>query len=102
MEMKPKIVVKRYPYEEPYTIQLVFIVSNGVFSGNTDIYCNSEDLKTIGQALRSFPTKIGDEYRYEYGSENPEDRCYRYFLFRAYTTDSVGHSAFSSLLTTMQ
>lgn len=93
MEMKSRITVKRYPYEEPYAIQLEFIVSNGDFHGITDIYCNAEDLRAVGQALQGFPSKIDDEYRYEYGSENPEDRSYNYFSLRAYTIDSVGHSA---------
>ena len=91
--MEPLIVVKRHPYEEPHHIHLEFVVSNGGFSGNTDIYCNVEDLKEIGQALQRFPATVGDDYRYEYGSEKPEDRFYRYFLLRAYTTDSVGHCA---------
>ncbi len=91
--MKPQIFVKRYTYEEPYHLQLEFFVSNGSFSGNADIYCNTEDLKTIGQALRNFPSKLDDEFRYEIGSENPEDRQYLYFLMKAYTTDSVGHCA---------
>lgn len=91
--MKPQIIVKRYPYEEPYHLQLEFFVSNGNFRGNAGIYCNTEDLKTIGQALRNFPSKIDDEYRYELGSENPEDRWHLYFLMRVYTIDSVGHCA---------
>ena len=70
-----------------------FFISNDGFSGNTDFYCNAEDLKTIGLALQKFPAKIGDEYRYEVGSENPKDRCYVYFLMRVYTVDSVGHCA---------
>jgi hypothetical protein len=91
--MKPLLIVRRYPYEEPYHTQLEFVVSKGNFAGGTDIYCNVEDLKETGKALQNFPAQIGDEYRYEYGSENPEDRCYRYFLMRAYTTDGVGHCA---------
>ena len=42
--MKPQITVKRYPYEEPYHLQLEFFISNDGFSGNTDFYCNAEDL----------------------------------------------------------
>lgn len=91
--MKPQIIVKRHPYEEPYHIQLEFFVSNGSFSGNVDFYCNAEDLKTIGRALQNFPSKIDDEYRYELGSENPQDRWYMYFLLRAYTINSLGHCA---------
>ena len=91
--MKPQIIVKRYPYEEPYLIQLEFFVSNGNFRGSTDFYCDAGDLKTIGLALQNFPSKVGDEYRYEIGSENQKDQYYVYFLLRAYTIDSVGHCA---------
>lgn len=91
--MKSLLVVRRYLYEEPHHTQLELVVSNGNFSGSTDIYCSVDDLSEIGKALRYFPAKVGDEYRYEYGSENPKERCYRYFLLRAYTTDSVGHCA---------
>jgi hypothetical protein len=91
--MKPLLIVRRYPYEEPHHIHLEFVVSNGIFGGATDIYCNVEDLKEMGKALQNFPTEISDEYCYQYGSENPEDRFYRYFLIRVYTTDSVGHCA---------
>ena len=91
--MKPLLIIRRYPYEEPYHLHLEFVVSNGSFSGATDIYCGVEELKEVGQALQKFPAKVGDEYRYEYGSEKPEDRFYRYFLIRAYTTDAVGHCA---------
>jgi hypothetical protein len=91
--MKSQITVKRYPYEEPYHLQLEFFVSNGGFTGNTDFYCNAEDLKMIGQSLKNFPSNIDDEFRYEVGSENPEERYYVYFLLRVYTIDSVGHCA---------
>lgn len=91
--MNTQIIVKRYPYEEPYHTQIEFIVSNGVFSGRTDIYCNVEDLKEIGKSLQNFPNKIADEYIYEYGSEKPEDRNYRHFWLKVYTVDSLGHCA---------
>lgn len=91
--MKPQVIVRRYAYEEPYQLHLEFVVSNGGFRGAADIYCGVEELKEMGRALRRFPAKVGDEYRFEYGSEKPEDRFYRYFLMRAYTTDAVGHCA---------
>ncbi len=96
--MKPLLIVRRYPYEEPYLLHLEFAASNGSFGGSTDVYWNIEDLKEIGKALQNFPSKIGDEYRDEYGSENPEKRCYRYFLIRVYTTDSVGHCAIQFII----
>lgn len=85
--------VKRQPYEEPYHTQLFVTVSNGQFAGTIDIYCNVEDIAEIGRGLRGFPTKIGDEFRYEYGSEAPGNRFYRYFLLRAYTVGGLGHCA---------
>lgn len=91
--MKPQIIVKRYPYEEPYHTQIEFIVSNGVFSGITDIYCNVKDLEKMGKALQKFPGKIDDKYIYEYGSAKPEDRNYRHFWLKVYLINSLGHCA---------
>jgi hypothetical protein len=93
MEFSPFIRVRRYPYEEPYITQVVFHASNGLFMGSTDIYCNVVDLADIGSALAVFPTKVPDEYRFEYGSEGPEKRFYRHFILRAFTTDWAGHCA---------
>jgi hypothetical protein len=91
--MQSQVIVKRYPYEEPYHTQIEFIVSNGGFSGNTDIYCNVEDLKEIGEALQNFPNKIDDLYIYEYSSEKVEDRFYRHFWLKVYTVGSLGYCA---------
>jgi hypothetical protein len=71
-----------------------------VFSGFTDIYCGVPELAEIGQALRVFPKKIGDEYRYQYGSEDPSDRCYRYFVFRTYTVGPTEHCALQIIMNT--
>lgn len=87
------IIVRRCPYEEPYHTQLEFVVSNGAFHGRTDLYCAVDDLREIGIALRNFPARAGDEYRYEYGTEDPQVRFYRYFLLRAYTFDALGNCA---------
>jgi hypothetical protein len=91
--MKPLLIVRRYEYEEPYHTQLEFVVSNGLFCGSTDIYCNVAKIKEIGSNLKRFPQKFGDEYRYEYGSENVADRFYRYFLMRAYTKNTFARCA---------
>src|SRR3954463_16018943 len=93
MRMSSYLVVRRHPYEEPFHTQLEFSASNGLFSGTTDIYCNVDDLKEIGERLKNFPTQAGDEFRYEYGAEDPAQRVYRYFLLRAYTIDRAGHCA---------
>lgn len=91
--MKPLVLVKRHPYEEPYLLQIEFTVSNGSFSGNTDIYCHTEALKEIGNGLREFPKVSNDEYIFEYGSDDPKENLYCHFVLRAYTIDSVGHAA---------
>lgn len=91
--MKPLVIVRRYEYEEPYHTQLEFEITNGQFSGRTDLYCGVQEIKAIGEGLARFPSCIDDEFRYVHGSENPEDRCYRFFLLRAYITDLAGHCA---------
>lgn len=99
---KAYIQIRRRPYEEPYHTQLEVAASNGAFSGFTDIYCGVKELGEIGRALRGFPKKIGDEYRYQYGSEDPSDRCYRYFVLRAYTVGPSGHCALQVIMNTNQ
>jgi len=89
-----KIIVRRRDYyEEPQDTHLEFYISNGRFSATVDIYCSVEDIKNIGNGLLDFPQKIGAEFLYTYGSEKPEDRFYRLFSMRAYTTDAKGHCA---------
>jgi hypothetical protein len=83
--------LRRYPYEEPYHLHLKFSASNGLFDGSLEYFCNANDLKEIGEALRSFPKKIPNEYIYQIGS--PEGNFACYFSLRAYITDLSGHCA---------
>jgi hypothetical protein len=89
----PLLIVRRYPYEEPYNAHLEFLASNGTFTGATDIYCTLSDIVEIGRALKAFPASGGDEYKYEYGSPDPRANWARYFVLRAFTIDRVGHCA---------
>ena len=89
---EPFLVVRRHPYEEPYHTQIEFLASNGVFACATDIYCSVDEIARIGRALHTFPSRIGDEYKYEYGSSELSN-FYRHFILRAYTTDRAGHCA---------
>ena len=92
----PYIIIRRYPYEEPYATELSICVSNGYFGGEMRIFVNVEDIAKIGQELKKFPEfplKQDDEYRYEVGSQNLEEKCSYYFLLRAYTINSVGNCA---------
>lgn len=76
---KSGIKISRYPYEEPYHLNLRIEASNGRFSGNLEYYCNADDLKTLGQQLADFLGSRTDEIIYELGSEKPEDR-FAFFL----------------------
>jgi hypothetical protein len=52
-----------------------------------------DQISEIGRALKAFPRKIGDEYKFEYGSEEQSPKRYRHFCLRAYTVDRAGHCA---------
>jgi hypothetical protein len=93
MTIEPGVRVVRRPYEEPNLTHLTVAASNGSFTGETDLYCAVDDLNEIGEALIKFPTKVPDEYEFVYGSANPADRFYRFFLIRAKTVDMAGHCA---------
>jgi hypothetical protein len=51
----PYIIIRRYPYEEPYATELSICVSNGYFGGEMRIFVNVEDIAKIGQELKKFP-----------------------------------------------
>ena len=87
------LTIRRIPYEEPHLLQLEITASNGIFVGQTDIYCNTSSVAEIGGALKKFPKFVGDEFRHEYGSSDPKDRNYRHFVLRAYTVGSWGKCA---------
>ena len=90
--------IKRLPYEEPDNTHLFISASNGEFAGTLDIYCSVGDIRKIGEGLRGFPATVGAEFRYENGSEAPEDRYQRYFLFRAFTVNRTGHCALQVIM----
>lgn len=90
---QPFLIIRRHPYEEPYLVELEFIISNGFFSSSIDdIYCTVEDIDQMGKTLKEFPKKVPDEYRYEYEIGKPEDDYYRYFSLKISTRNSVGDS----------
>jgi hypothetical protein len=98
--MKPFIQITRYPYEEPYHLQLVMVASNGRQRGKIEYYVNADDLMEIANAMKAFPRHATDVYRYEIGSEKPEDKWAYFVKMRMVTTDSPGrfalHLAFSN------
>lgn len=96
--INPRVILRRHPYEEPYHLHLEWQVTNGDFAACIDTYANADDLIAIGQGLLNFPSRVPDEFSYEYGSENPQARFYRYFLMRAYTVGNRGHCGLQFVL----
>lgn len=89
----PFIIIRRYPYEEPYHLNLVISASNGATGSVLEYYCNAADLIKVGAILTAFPAKAKDTFCYELGSQRPEDRFAFHFALRACTLDSAGHCA---------
>ena len=88
--MKPFIRITRYPYEEPYHLNLVVAASNGRQRGELEIHANSEDLGSLAADLRGFPSGGEDPVIWELGSERPEDRFAFYYRLRVFQTDATG------------
>jgi hypothetical protein len=89
----PGIRITRYPYEEPYHLNLRIAGSNGRIDGDLEYYCNVSDLGVIGKKLAAFSGKRGEQVVYELGSEKPEDRFAFFLGLRVVPLDSVGHCA---------
>jgi hypothetical protein len=48
------IRITRYPYEEPYHLNLHIAASNGRVAGDLEYYCNANDLGILGKKLVGF------------------------------------------------
>lgn len=84
------IKVRRFEYEEPYHTEVWVSASNGAFSGEIRYFCVADDLKEIASKLETFSKDPKGEYKYEVGSEDPEDNSGYYFLFRVCPMNSNG------------
>ena len=89
----PGIKLTRYPYEEPYHLNLRIAASNGHLNGDLEYYCNATDLKELGKQLVDFSGKRSEKIVYELGSEKPEDRFAFFLSLRVEPLDAVGHCA---------
>ncbi len=91
--MKPHIEIISFPDDDMVTC-LSFRVSNGRTLAMLDnFYISSVNLIAWADALEKFPRHREDVFLFQVGSENPDDKWQYYFQFRAFTTDSLGHSA---------
>jgi hypothetical protein len=90
---KAGIKITRFPYEEPYHLNLLIQASNGKMNGRLGYYCNADDLKNLGNQLLNFPSKGDEKIVYQIGSEKPEDRFAFFFRLEIISLDLAGHSA---------
>ena len=89
----PGIKLTRYPYEEPYHLNLHIEAANERVNGNLEYYCNAEDLTKLGKQLADFTGTPKDEVVYELGSEDPRVRFAFCLSLRVLRLDSIGHCA---------
>ena len=89
IDMKPFIQITRHLYEEPYTLNLVIIASNGTAMGSLEFYLNPASLNEIGNALTNFPKFERANYLFERGSERPEDIFAWYLRLRVFAKNSL-------------
>ncbi len=55
-----------------------------------EVYVKVEDLVRVGRALWKFPREPEEQFVWEFGSEDPGDRCAYYFRFRAFQVEPRG------------
>jgi len=77
--LKKFIKIIRYPYEEPYHINLIIEASNGECTGQLEIYENPSRLKELANVLEDFAFNKTNNYIWELGSEKSEDNFAYYF-----------------------
>jgi hypothetical protein len=64
-------------WDDPDMLEVRVAVSNGSFSGQTNVYVGLGDLAAAAGHLAGFPTNPRDERRVSWGSEEPESRSGR-------------------------
>ncbi|HCG8217763.1 TPA: hypothetical protein NJ504_004747 [Vibrio parahaemolyticus] len=87
------VKIERIPYEEPYHLQLLWDISNGMQSTRFELYNNASDLLKIAKGLEFFPRHPKDVFLYEIGSERAEDNFAYYFRLRAFMVTPQGQCA---------
>ena len=82
------IQISRHLYEEPHTLNLVIIASNGYAQGALEFYSNTKTLSELGSELTKFPSHEKSRHLYQGGSEYPEDNFGWYLRLRAKALNS--------------
>ncbi len=80
--MKPFLRITRHPYEEPDNLNLVVVADKGQIQADLAVYVGAEDLAVVAKSLCRLPPRSAQEFLWEIGSEDPEDRWADYYRFR--------------------
>jgi hypothetical protein len=84
--------ITRFPYEEPYHLNLQIEASNGRVTGCLEYYCSVNDLNELGVKLVGYCGEPYERIVYELGSEKAEDRFAFFFSLKISPLDHTGHS----------
>lgn len=89
--MQKFIQITRHLYEEPYTLNLMFIVSNGRSMGHLEVLLSRSDLEKMGEDLRTLKLHNTLRYRFVRGSELPADNRAWYFRLGVRNSKKADH-----------
>jgi hypothetical protein len=90
--LRPFLRITRFPYEEPYHLNLLVAASNGRLRGEIEIYANADDLGVVAARIRRAPETDRSPV-WELGSERSEDRFAFYFCLRVVRQSPSGACA---------
>jgi hypothetical protein len=88
--MTSLLKLTRYPYEEPYHVQLLLEASNARQHATIEYYDSVQDLSKLGDELIQFPFTPTQEYTYEIGSEDSAKRCAYHIRLRFFLISPRG------------
>lgn len=72
-------------------VEVLFTCSNGYFAGGAEIYLSHDDLPSLVEALRGFPSDGADTRLCEFGTFNPANAAGGVRM-NFYCSDSAGHA----------
>ena len=88
--MKPGVYIAAL-YNDEHLLKLRVSASNGVFTGQADVYADSDALTEMARALKGFPNSRDDIREFEVGTFD-ENYAGGGAGFRFFCVDSTGHA----------
>jgi len=91
--MTSSLTITRHPYEEPYHVNLIVCAATDGVVAEQEIYTNATDLQEFAQAMIGFPKQANDVFKWELGSEAPEENFAFYFCLEVRKIRARGRCA---------